>query len=863
MKKIIALAVSLWLLPSTQATVSLPFTDHFDYSEGRLIDVSGGNWVAGNNGTEISVSNSAALTSPSGFAPASGKGVYWASSGTSRRAVLQYTSVPATDGNTVYASFLLNVISPPSAKLIGYLDNNSSSQGSPQLGIFVSSGSIGIGKKSSTPTASASCSSGATHLIVVRYTFQSGNDRADLWVDPSSDTYGADTAPSSSANTTGGSDPSSLDYFQIYSPGTSGSTLDFDEFRVGTTWADVTSTNGATPPPVEGPTNVVITAINVLVGGLNDGDVELIGKGGPANGNYEVETSSDVSIPYTNWLPVAIHQFDSLGNFACTNGVTPGTLQRFFIVRVGGTNSLPPTPPVILTQPQDRTNSAGTTATFTVGVSGSPPFSYQWFLNSITPLSAGTNATLTLNNVQTGDSGGYSVLVSNSAGSITSSTAQLLVTNVFSAPVILTQPQSHAVTVGNNTSFGVVATGTQPLLYQWYFNTNSPLADATNSTLQLNNAQFSDAGDYSVTVSNSIGTTDSAFATLTVNTNVVLNFNHVGYADYNFNLTGGSGGTTVDVYQLSDMAGWYGTDDNPLPNSNPAVLRIHGTVTLRTNGDTYFGNNKTIIGVGTNAHLIGDIGLYGCSNIIIRNLEITNPQSLSYGEGDAISCKNGPNHIWIDHCTLHDTDDGIVDVTRGGDFVTVSYCKFYYTAPTGHEDVNLIGGSDSDSSTDSGKLHVTFHHNWWGALCRERMISCRFGRAHVFNNYYNIGAADNYCNRTRLYAEMLVEGNWFENVKNPWELLTTSGTTGKVLAQYNNVGYLDTSYNVQWLNGWYSGQSLVPGTDTLTPSSWNPASLTDPDPSNVPPYAYTLDNASDVPGIVTNNCGAGKGPFAP
>jgi pectate lyase len=445
-------------------------------------------------------------------------------------------------------------------------------------------------------------------------------------------------------------------------------------------------------------------------------------------------------------------------------------------------------------------------------------------------------------------------------GSVTSVVAQLLVTNVFSAPSIITQPQSHSVTVSNNTSFVVVATGSQPLFYQWYFNTNSLITDATNSTLNLNDVQFGDAGDYSVTVSNGLGTTDSSFATLTVNTNVVANFNHVGYADYNFALTGGSGGPTVDVFQLSDMAAYYGTDDSSLPNSSPAVLMIHGTVTLRTTGDTFFGNNKTIIGVGTNAAVIGDIGLYGCNNVIIRNLDISNPGL--YGEDDGISCKNSPTHIWVDHCTVHDTGDGMIDVTRGGDFVTVSYCKFYYSAPTGHEDVNLIGGDDGDASTDDGRLHVTFHHNWWSSLCRERMISCRFGRAHVFNNYYNIGASDNYCNRTRINAEMLVEGNWFENIKNPWELLTTSGTTGKVLAQNNNVTYLDTSYGVQWLNAWYPGSSLVPGNDTLTPSSWNPANITDPDPSNVPPYAYTLDNASDVPNIVTNNAGAGKGLFA-
>lgn len=854
MKKLLVVVMGALLLQSASA-VTLPYTDHFAYSDGTLSVVGSPTWVNGGGaGAEISVATAAALTAPAGFATASDKGVQVSASGSSRRTMVQFGAVSS---GSVYASFLLNVSA--GSGLIAYFENTTSSTTSPELGVFLGSGTIGVGKNSTTAGGTTSLGAG-THLVVMRYTF-SGNAVADLWLDPSSSDYAAGSAPSPTLTTTGVAGViSALQYFTINANSGSGLSEKIDEVRVGTSWADVTPTNGVAPPPPTS-TNVVITAINILIGGQNNGDVELIGTGGVANGNYEVESSSDLSIPTTNWLPVGTHQFDSQGNFVCTNGVTPGTLQRFFIIRVGGTNSIPPTAPSILTQPQDTTNSAGTTATFNVGITGSNPFYYQWFFNSVNPLSLKTNATLTLNNVQTGDSGGYSVLVSNSVGSVTSVVAQLLVTNVFSAPSIITQPQSHSVTVSNNTSFAVVATGSQPLFYQWYFNTNSLITDATNSTLNLNAVQFSDAGDYSVTISNGLGTTDSNFATLTVNTNVVLNFNHVGYADYNFALTGGSGGPTVDVFQLSDMAAYFGTDDSPLPNSNPVVFLIHGTVTLRTNGDTYFGNNKTFLGVGTNAALIGDIGLYGCQNIIIRNLDLSNAPL--YGEDDAVSCKNAPSHIWVDHCTIHDTGDGMIDLTRGGDFLTVSYCKFYYSAPTGHEDVNLIGGDDGDAGTDTGKLHVTFHHNWWSSLCRERMISCRFGRAHVFNNYYNIGASDNYCNRTRINAEMLVEGNWFENVKNPWELLTTSGTTGKVLAQNNNVSYLDTSYNVQWVNGWYSGQSLVPGNDTLTPASWNPASLSDPDPLNVPPYAYTLDSASDVPNIVTNNCGNGKGPFAP
>ncbi len=853
MKGIIAIIAAALISQAAQA-VTLPFTDHFAYSDGQLFTVATGVWSAGGSaGPEIAVAAGNALSAPAGFAPASDKGVLVSSSGTARRNVLQFT---AQSSGEIYASFLLNVSSiSGSDRLVAYFENTTSSTTTPELGVFLNSGSIGIGRNTTTPGFSTTLSAG-THLIVIRYTFT--GTVADIWVDPSGSDYGAASPPTPTGSTTGsGAGTGTLQYFAINSPsGTGAINAKLDEVRIGTTWASVTPT-GAPPPPPS--TNVVITAINILTG-QNDGDVELRGTGGTPNGFFEVETSSDITLPLTNWLPSGIHQFDSQGNFVCTNGVTPGTQQRFFAINVGGTNSIPPSPPVILSQPQDSTNSAGTTATFTVGVSGTPPFRYQWFYNTVNPLAGKTNATLVLNNVQASDSGGYSVLVSNMVGSVTSVVAQLVVTNVFSAPSIVTQPQSQTVTVSNNATFSVVAIGSQPLFYQWYFNTNSPIVDATNSTLTLLNVQFSDAGDYSVTVSNALGTADSNFATLTVVTNVAVNFDHVGYASYGINLTGGSGGPTVDVFQLSDMAGYYCTD-SPCAANNPVVLRIHGTVTLRTNGDTFFGNNKTIIGVGTNATLIGDIGLYGCSNIIIRNLEIRNPSG--YGEDDGISMKDGAKHIWIDHCTIRDTLDGHADMTRGCDFVTISWCKFYYTAPTGHEDVNLIGGNDGDSSTDLGRLHVTFHHNWWGALCRERMPSVRFGRAHVFNNYYSIAGANNYCARTRLYAEVLVEGNWYENVKNPWELLTTSGTTGKLLAQFNNVGYLDTSYGVQWINGWYPGQSLIPGTDTLTPASWNPSGLPDPDPSNVPPYAYTLDNAADVPAIVTNNAGNGRGPFAP
>ena len=83
------------------------------------------------------------------------------------------------------------------------------------------------------------------------------------------------------------------------------------------------------------------------------------------------------------------------------------------------------------------------------------------------------------------------------------------------APSILSHPQSQTVAEGANVSLGVVARGQAPLSYQWFFN-NSPLAIETNDVLRLSSIKPSQAGNYFVTVSNSIGAATSQVATVTV-----------------------------------------------------------------------------------------------------------------------------------------------------------------------------------------------------------------------------------------------------------------------------------------------------------------------------------------------------------
>jgi len=85
-------------------------------------------------------------------------------------------------------------------------------------------------------------------------------------------------------------------------------------------------------------------------------------------------------------------------------------------------------------------------------------------------------------------------------------------------PVILSQSGSVAVLDGGYTTLTAAATGTQPLKYQWYFNTTTALSGKTNTSLVLTNIQLSDGGEYSLTASNAFGTASTTNVTLTVKT---------------------------------------------------------------------------------------------------------------------------------------------------------------------------------------------------------------------------------------------------------------------------------------------------------------------------------------------------------
>jgi hypothetical protein len=82
--------------------------------------------------------------------------------------------------------------------------------------------------------------------------------------------------------------------------------------------------------------------------------------------------------------------------------------------------------PVVTTQPTSRTVVVGDNHTFTVVATGDASLVYQWRRNNL-DLANQTNASLSLSSIQTNDAGVYAVVITNLAGSVTSSPARLTV----------------------------------------------------------------------------------------------------------------------------------------------------------------------------------------------------------------------------------------------------------------------------------------------------------------------------------------------------------------------------------------------------------------------------------------------------
>ncbi len=167
--------------------------------------------------------------------------------------------------------------------------------------------------------------------------------------------------------------------------------------------------------------------------------------------------------------------------------------------------------PAIVRSPASQVVSAGASCNFSVAATGAPPLAYQWYFNGLA-LAGATTTNLSFSSAQIANSGSYTVEVTNSFGAVTSSPEVLTV--VAHKPAILSQPAGQTVVVGDDWRFGVAATGSLPLAYQWFC--NGLAVNGAGGQLLLTNIQFSQSGGYNVVITNAFGSVTSAIAVLNV-----------------------------------------------------------------------------------------------------------------------------------------------------------------------------------------------------------------------------------------------------------------------------------------------------------------------------------------------------------
>lgn len=280
-------------------------------------------------------------------------------------------------------------------------------------------------------------------------------------------------------------------------------------------------------------------------------------------GTYLVITiTPTVTGPITNTATVATTGSDS----------NPANNSSTLVTTVGPAGA----PPVIVSGPTNLTVVAGATAVFTANITGTPAPVYQWFLNGTTPVGVNSNV-LTLTGVQPSQAGAYSVRATNTIGS-TNSTAAMLTVDV--PPVITAQPSNQVFSTGGNVSFSVTASGVPAPVYQWFQNATTPVGVNSN-VLTMLDAQPSQAGSYTVLVTNLAGATNSMVARLTLlqppnitgisvtRTNVSVSFQSLTGLNY-----------TLQYKNLLTDPAWNSLTPSTAGNNSP--LTLHDTNSLPT-----------------------------------------------------------------------------------------------------------------------------------------------------------------------------------------------------------------------------------------------------------------------------------------
>ena len=337
--------------------------------------------------------------------------------------------------------------------------------------------------------------------------------------------------------------------------------------------------------------------------------------------------------------------------------------------------------PSITTEPLNQTVTAGQTATFGVAATGTAPLTYQWQRNGAVVTGAISSSYTTPATTTTDSGAQFSVVVSNSAGSVTSSVATLTVSTTAVAPTITTQPASQTVSAGQPASFLVVATGTAPLNYQWKRN-GVTLSGATSSSYTTPATSASDNGiQFSVMVTNSAGTVTSNPAILTVSTSGLATdctiFASPNGNDANSGSTAaspktfsGAAGATQPGSVLCLLGGTYNLSSSfsPPTNGSPAAWIVY-----KSYGDSAV--NFVWTGAADASamfHLGNGSFPTGPSYLEFRGLNLDGRGNA----GDAMFCRGGHHLRFIENTMSNTGGSGIG--SRDCDYLTADHNVVYH-----------------------------------------------------------------------------------------------------------------------------------------------------------------------------------------
>ncbi|MEU5718182.1 pectate lyase [Streptomyces sp. NPDC020403] len=244
-------------------------------------------------------------------------------------------------------------------------------------------------------------------------------------------------------------------------------------------------------------------------------------------------------------------------------------------------------------------------------------------------------------------------------------------------------------------------------------------------------------------------------------------------------------GYTLEKYLAAYDPAVWGTDavpSGPLEDARDASAKRQAAAV-----NVYVPSNTTLVGVGEDATVIGaSLQVKNVSNVIVRNISFEDtydcfPQwDPTDGATGAWNSEYdnlvvyGSSHVWVDHNTFSDGDrldaaqphyfgevyqqhDGLFDIVRGADLVTVSW-----NVLTNHDKTMLIGNSDGAGASDRGRLRVTLHHNLFKDV-KERAPRVRFGQVDSYNNHFvaSEGAAYGYTYGIGAESHLVAEHNAF------------------------------------------------------------------------------------------------------